>query len=57
MENEPRQDLRDAVRRLIAIDVVAIGAMLAVSAWAWTKISAGQLIPIHWASRGSPMAS
>lgn len=54
MEDVPRQDLRSAVKRLLVVDAAAIAAMLAISAWAWTKIPDGQRIAVHWGANGQP---
>ncbi|MBS0278160.1 MAG: SdpI family protein [Proteobacteria bacterium] len=41
-------------RTPIATSAILIGAMLAASAWAWSKIPAGARIPIHWDIHGQP---
>lgn len=54
MEDTPRPNLSSAVKDLLISDFVAIAAMLLVSAWAWNKIPAGKLIPVHWGASGQP---
>lgn len=54
MENEPQRDLGRPVKRLVTIESIAIGAMLLVSAWAWTRIPAGGKIAVHWGAAGQP---
>ncbi len=39
-------------RTILAITAVAVGAMLAVSAWAWGQLPDDRLIPIHWGLDG-----
>jgi uncharacterized membrane protein len=41
-------------RTPITISAILIGAMLAASAWAWSRIPAGAQIPIHWGIHGEP---
>lgn len=39
-------------RPLVTVGLVLIGAMLAVSAWAWPQIPDGAQVPIHWGPSG-----
>jgi uncharacterized membrane protein len=41
-------------RTPVAVSVILIGAMLAASAWAWSRLPAGAKIPIHWGLYGQP---
>lgn len=41
-------------RTPITISAILIGAMLAASAWAWSRLPAGAQIPVHWGVYGQP---
>lgn len=47
---EPRMNLKPG----LVVSGVIIVLMLILSAWAWIKIPAGQLIPTHWGLNGQP---
>lgn len=52
MEDDLRQVVKSAAKRLAGISIVVIGVMLIISAWAWMRIPAGRLVPIHWGPSG-----
>jgi uncharacterized membrane protein len=39
-------------RGLVVFSAVVVGAMLALSAWAWTQLPADAQVPIHWGPDG-----
>jgi uncharacterized membrane protein len=52
MEDDLRQNVRSAAKRLAGRSIIVIGAMLIISAWAWARIPVGKLVPIHWGPSG-----
>jgi uncharacterized membrane protein len=41
-------------RRPMIFSAAVVGAMLLLSAWAWTQLPADAQVPIHWGIDGSP---
>lgn len=49
MENSTKKFLRTS----LYINLLCIGAMVALSIWAWPQIPAGQQMPVHWGISGT----